>query len=413
MQKIKGYFYTCLVALGFSITLGPLAALPAAAATPELFNPSFEQAGTAAATAYGWQPFMSGYKRVAGGRTGAFSLRLNNTSNSAYAGAYQRLDFNQASLKPVFIGGYVKGSNIVKKSGSYLGAGLYAEIHMNDGSVAYWNSIANDGTFGWRWVGFNTGTLASVNKPISYIFVVPILGQATGIATFDDIRVTEYEPKQAAVTLMFDDGELTTYSQAKPILDVFNFKGTSAIITDYVDDDEREFMNYNEIKQLAAAGWEIVSHSVNHEDMTLMTASQTLGEFNVSYNALVAQGLAIKNFAFPFGAYNANLLAQSMQKYGSARAFELGDNPQGAFPYDIKVRRVIDTTTTTEVAGWLSEAAANKRWEVIVFHSIANTGDDAYHTSPAALRAMMQTIAASGIPVITYQQGLQLFATAK
>jgi hypothetical protein len=121
----------------------------------------------------------------------------------------------------------------------------------------------------------------------------------------------------------------------------------------------------------------------------------------------------VQNVAYPFGAYNSLLLAETQAAgYRSGRAYELGDNPQGTFPFDVKVRSVFDTTTPEEVAGWLAEAKASKRWEVIVFHTIATQGDDAYHIAPTAFRAILDKVAASGVPVVTYNEGLNLFGVS-
>lgn len=385
--------------------------LPAQAETLDpLVNGDFEQAGSSATQAYDWQAFGRGYSRVSTAHTGSWGIKLTNTNTSQYSGAYQRIDLQQTELKPVFIGGYVRGSRVVKTSSSYFGAALYAEIHLADGSVAYWNSIANTGTFSWRWIGFNTGTVASVNQPIDYIFVIPILAYARGTAYFDDIVLTEYAPSQSAVTLMFDDGEDTTYTQAKPILEQYGFVGASAVITGEVGSDG--YMSYSNLSALQTSGWEIVSHSITHRDMTKLSTFAVRRELLNSKNALTSQGLTVNNFAIPFGAYNGNLLAEAAKYYRSARIYEQGANPQGMYPFDVKVRGLLDTTPLSEVEAWIAEAQSKGQWIILVFHSIADTGDDAYHTSPSMLNQIVQTVSSSGIQVVTYNQGLNLFAVS-
>jgi len=377
--------------------------------TDELHNGSFEEQGDSLRTAYDWQNFGSGYRRVAAPHTGLWSIRLSKTAPEGYAGAYQRVDLNQTEEKPVFIGGYIKGRRIVNHSDSFVGASLYVEIHLRDGSVAYWNSIRNKGSFPWRWVGFNTGTLASVNQPIDHIFIIPILGDGiTGTANFDDIVVTEFIPTQSAVTLMFDDGEITTLTEAKPVLDSHGLIGSAVIITDVIG--EEGFMGPSDIRELAQTGWEIVSHGLTHSDLTTLNTFDVRKEFRNSRRILQRLGLAVKNFALPFGAYNAEILAEGFKYYGSIRAYEQGNNPQGVFPLDVKVRGVLDSTTPEEVEAWVANAQTNNEWAVIVFHSIVNEGDDAYHTAPDIFAEMIQKIAESGVSVVTYDKGLELFA---
>ena len=66
-----------------------------------------------------------------------------------------------------------------------------------------------------------------------------------------------------------------------------------------------------------------------------------------------------------------------------------------------------------DIQNWLAEAQAQKRWEVFVFHDIANTGDDIYHTPVAQFKQILQSISASGVPVKTYSDALQQFGVAR
>ncbi len=381
-----------------------------AAMLDPLNDGGFEQVGNGADKAYDWQDFGGGYTRVAGGHTGQFSMRLQNATQNAMAGGYQRVDFHQSVQKPVFIGAYVKGSNVNMVNGSYFGASIYAEIHMMDGRTLYWNTIANSGTFDWRWVGFNTGSVSFINGPIDYIFVVPALINASGTAWFDDVTVADFEPTQAAVTLMFDDGPANTFTAAKPAMDVYGFKGVSGIITSYTDQDTT-YMTSTQIQALYTSGWEIASHSVNHTDMTTITPAQAVTELEASKAALAKW--SPKLFATPYGAYNAYILGEGAKYYTTMRNFEQGSNPQGTFPYDVKVRGITTQTTMADIQNWLAEAQAQKRWEVFVFHDIANTGDDIYHTPVAQFKQILQSISASGVPVKTYSDALQQFGVAR
>ena len=376
-----------------------------------LNNPGFEDQATAANKAYDWQDFGNGYTRSSTKRSGNYGIILENTNANQLSGAYQRIDLNQTSLKPVFIGGYVNGNNIEMRSGGYIGATLYAEIVMNDGSIAYWNSISNSGTFSWRWIGFNTGSISWINKPISHIFVVPLLGHATGKAYFDDLKVDEFGPSNQAVTIMIDDGEDNIYTAAKPVLDKYGLKASVAMVSGEVDNDG--FLSKQQLQTLNASGWEIVSHSETHEDLTQMSLNNAREDLQESQQDL--QGIVpnIRNFAYPYGAYNANLIAAGASRYRSMRAYELGDNPQGLFPYDVKVRSVVNTTSSGEVSSWLQQAKDNKRWEVLVFHGIRNSGDDQYYTTPKNFEAIVKTIVASGVQIVTYDQGINMFAVSQ
>lgn len=370
-------------------------------------NPSFEEPGTDNKTAAGWLPFGQGYKRVRTAHTGTWGITVQNGATNQEAGAYQRIDLQQGEIKPVQITGYVRGNRIVNAAGGWFGASLYAEIYLQDGSVVYWNSVPNFGTFGWRWIGFNTGTLAAVNQPIDHIFIVPMLGDASGQAWFDDIAVKEYEPGSGVVTIMFDDGELSTYEEALPAMEKQGWPASSVVITKMVG--EEEFMSWEQIKELQAKGWEIVSHGLSHEDLTAMSTEQARQELNRSKRNLERRGLTINHFALPFGAYNAGIMALGAKEYKSLRAYEQGSNPAGTLPWEVKVHGVTTDTTTSTIEEWINEAKNKGQWIVIVYHKIAETGDDAYFTTPADFADMLQTVQDSGIDVVTYNQAWQKF----
>lgn len=396
--------------LASAVVWGGLALIPvkAEAQTANLLsNNSFEEAGASRKAAAGWVPFGLGYKRVERGRDGSWAIRLRNDNAAQQSGASQRIDLQQSSIKPVLITGYVKGKEIKNGPNGWLGASLYAEIYLQDGTVVYWNSARNLGLFNWRKVGFNTGTLSGVDQPIDYIYIVPILANAKGKAFFDNLSVREYEPAGAAVTVMFDDGETSTYSEGFPAMKKYNFKGSTAIITKEVGKDG--FMTWEQIKKLQSERWEVVSHGLSHSDLTTMPKKEMRRELRRSKRQLEKKGLRVKNFALPFGAYNSNIMALGTKWYRSLRAFEQGGNSPGTLPWDVKVRGVTSETTLATVAGWINEAKAKKQWLVIVHHRIAETGDDAYYTTPANLAAMLKVIDDSKVEVVTYDEGLNKF----
>ena len=208
--------------------------------------------------------------------------------------------------------------------------------------------------------------------------------------------------------LTFDDGEISTYTEARSVLDSHGFDGVTAVVSGLVGDDG--YMTQTQIEALESSGWEVVSHTVSHDDLTAMSASAARRQLANSKSQLQNMGFVIKNFAFPFGAYNMALIAEGSKYYRSMRPYETGDTPQGAFtPYETKVRSVISTTSVAEVEGWLAEAKANGRWVNLVFHSIAATGDDVYHTDPAVFAEIIQAVADSGLPVVTFDKGLDMF----
>ena len=79
------------------------------------------------------------------------------------------------------------------------------------------------------------------------------------------------EPIKAAI-ITFDDGMVSQFTYAKPILDKYNFKATFYIICNSADKENR--MNWNNIQTLEKEGHEIGSHSMNHKRLSKLSEEE-------------------------------------------------------------------------------------------------------------------------------------------
>ena len=114
----------------------------------------------------------------------------------------------------------------------------------------------------------------------------------------------ELPPKP--ILLTFDDGSETTYTTALPIMQRYNFIGTSYIVYNYIG--IRNYMNADQIRALYAAGWEIGSHGLSHMDLT-MHPNRQMDEIVESRRRLqTLLGVPVLSFAYPFGAYDKDSL---------------------------------------------------------------------------------------------------------
>ncbi len=114
------------------------------------------------------------------------------------------------------------------------------------------------------------------------------------------------------VVITFDDGDETVYSTAYPILQELGFEGVIYLVVKYVGADG--YMNVDQIKELAASGWEVGSHSLTHTDLT----SSTNVEDEIVYSRLRLEqmlGLPVETFAYPFGKKTDNMYSTVMKNY--------------------------------------------------------------------------------------------------
>jgi hypothetical protein len=209
----------------------------AQAAGNQLSSSGFEQEGIiwdengaeqgVADQAYNWHAFGLGYTRTtqaARPNTGWYGMKAVSGSTTGMVGAYQRVDFNQTVIRPVYVGGYIKGQSLVMAPGSYFGASIYTEIHLKNGQTVYWNTPATSGIFDWQWVGFNTAQLGNmISAPIDYIFVVPSLINASGTAYFDDLNVKQVDSSDATEAMMSDYVAPTPTPPPAPVQDGWQY----------------------------------------------------------------------------------------------------------------------------------------------------------------------------------------------
>jgi peptidoglycan/xylan/chitin deacetylase (PgdA/CDA1 family) len=217
--------------------------------------------------------------------------------------------------------------------------------------------------------------------------------------------------QRALVSLTFDDSWESQFTNAFPIMSKYGVVSTLYTVTIYIEDEYSDFMTLGNLKTLKANGHEIASHTVTHPDLTGLGSSQLKAELANSKAWLEANGLGpIYDFACPYGEYNNATIAATKQYYISQREGysdpDSDTNTVANFdPYRIHVKEMTPATTAAEVAGWLTQAKADKAWVVLMYHEVDNSGGD-YSVTPKNFEAQIQAIKASGVPAVTVKQAL-------
>ena len=110
------------------------------------------------------------------------------------------------------------------------------------------------------------------------------------------------------VILSFDDGWENQYVNAFPLLQKYGFTATFYVVTGYLD--HQNFMTVAELKTMIAAGMTIGCHSRTHPALTGLGSAGLQNEIAGSKAWLEQQlGVAVTTFAYPYGAYNATVVA--------------------------------------------------------------------------------------------------------
>ena len=105
------------------------------------------------------------------------------------------------------------------------------------------------------------------------------------------------------IILTFDDGTKSTFTHALPIMQKYSFTGTSYIVYNYIGVNNN-YMDLDQIRALAAAGWEIGSHSISHVDLTQHPERERDEIVDSRHKLEALLNVPIQSFAYPFGTYD-------------------------------------------------------------------------------------------------------------
>lgn len=242
---------------------------------------------------------------------------------------------------------------------------------------------------------------------------VYFLISSNGWLQTDDFSLVPYAPvgfNAPMISLTFDDGWSSIYTNGLPILQKYGFVSTQYLISGKLNTPD--YMTTAMVKAFQASGSEIASHTVTHPDLTSLTSTRLTAQLKnsqTSLRQLFGAGVA-QNFASPYGLYNATTLTAIKQYYQSHRSTDVGFNTKDNFnPYNILVQDVNTDTTPAEVAAWVAKAKADKSWLVLVYHPVINSTDPSdYAVTPSNLDAELANIKASGVEVKRVDQALAI-----
>ena len=120
------------------------------------------------------------------------------------------------------------------------------------------------------------------------------------------------------VVVSFDDGYLSHYEAAMPILRRAGWPGVLNLKTGNID--PKGGIAPWQVKALVAAGWEIGAHTVTHADVTTLDAAGLDREIAGSKKELEKQfGVEVNTFCYPAGKYDAEA-EQAVKRAGFTTA---------------------------------------------------------------------------------------------
>ncbi|MDA0181677.1 polysaccharide deacetylase family protein [Solirubrobacter phytolaccae] len=156
------------------------------------------------------------------------------------------------------------------------------------------------------------------------------------------------------IVISFDDGYLSHYTHAKPVLRKLGWPGVLYLTTKSIGPGG---LTEHQIRSLIKAGWELDSHTLTHPDLTTLDDATLARELEDS-RALLRErfGVPVNFFAYPASRNDARVrTATEAAGYLAATTVEEGVARGGDDPFALKRVRVNATDTAesllTRLAG--------------------------------------------------------------
>ena len=212
------------------------------------------------------------------------------------------------------------------------------------------------------------------------------------------------------VTLTFDDGTADQYA-ARTMLAQHSLHATFYVNSNNIG-ATTNFLTWDQLAGLAADGNEIGGHTLDHIDLTSVTSTEATRQVCDDRQALISHGLAVTDFAYPYGASNSTVesVVQGCGYKSARRAWGLclvglmppncNDVLSEPIPprnyWEIATAGVRAYHTLADIEGAVTRAEdAGGGWVVLMFHHVCDNCDpvNGYSVSPATFDAFLDWLA--------------------
>jgi len=122
-----------------------------------------------------------------------------------------------------------------------------------------------------------------------------------------------YTEQKTTFCIVDDDCRSEVISILKPMLDKREIKGTLACPTGLIGTNDR--LTKSQLLELYKEGWEIISHSHTHTDLTTLSREELENELVSSKEFLKNIGIETNAIAYPHGAYNKMVIQETWKHY--------------------------------------------------------------------------------------------------
>ncbi|OKL36987.1 polysaccharide deacetylase family protein [Domibacillus mangrovi] len=197
--------------------------------------------------------------------------------------------------------------------------------------------------------------------------------------TFDSM--VGYKKGKAKAIFTFDDGWLSQYTKAFPLLQVRGFRGNIGVVPTWIDEivdpAYEKVMSYNQFAHLYEYGWDLFNHTYSHPNLNNGTAAAAVSQVEQCRDWLNNEGWtrASEILAYPYGGHiniAADLDFRNTLRYARSLVEGIDSN---VIPDKMrgKTRNLIDGVTPASVIADINTTIAAGGTIVFTNHLIADT----------------------------------------
>jgi len=276
------------------------------------------------------------------------------------------------------------------------------------------SSNATYSTNGWV-VNFNfkftTGFTSGACRVVSTVMNTSSSAQVNNTNLFNVGYVNR-------VFVSFDDGWLSQYTNAAPVMNSYSINATFYIIYSYPGTSQR--MTWTQIATLVSEGYEIGSHSRTHPDLNHVSASQLTDETaTVKNDFLTNHTIVTLTFTYPqnLGYNNATVTsALASAGYIYAKTGNAGTwSRSTGIKMDVNAYVPDETTTFTTWKSWVNHACDdtevglvyhNVGYAISPYVTLGNFTQEMAYLHNKGFTTLPTSQVGSGIPITFLQTGV-------
>lgn len=212
--------------------------------------------------------------------------------------------------------------------------------------------------------------------------------------------------KQAYVSITFDDGWDSTYEDAFPILQRYNYPATLFVLTGSIG-KYNDYMNWDQVNVLSKHGkWEIGSHTHTHPNLTTISPGQIEYELKHSTEILKSKGFNPIGFASPHGQFNDTALKIIKKHYKYHRnAWQVGlegfNSIDNLDLYNISSIEITHDKSFEEKRWIIDKAITRDKWVVMHLHRVVKGRPKEFEISVESFEGLTEYLKSRNVKVVT------------